>query len=315
MSAPSCDDDTFIELVTKLGISQTSRELDVDVRNVFRRRRSIEQRLGITINIPSSPSKMEIEERHPQRVSLSIHDGIVMVASDAHYWPGIVTAGHRGFVKLCKKLKPLAVVMNGDIFDGASISRFPSMGWETKPTVLEEMATCKERLNEIRKAAPNADYIWPLGNHDARFESKISNSIPEFAGVHGVHLKDHFPEWQGCWAAWINDEVVIKHRFKGGDHAAYNNAIKSGKTIVTGHLHKLLARPVRDYNGIRWGVETGTLSELHGPQTVDYTEDSPVDWQQGFVVLTFKNGTLLPPECVYVMDDNHIAFRGNLIDV
>lgn len=53
-----------------------------------------------------------------------------------------------------------------------------------------------------------------------------------------------------------------------------------------------------DYNGLRWGVETGTLSEL-GPETdkFAYAEDNPVNQSQGCVILSYTNdGTLLEPE-------------------
>jgi hypothetical protein len=130
-----------------------------------------------------------------------------------------------------------------------------------------------------------------------------------------MHLRDHFPRWVPCWAAWINDDVVVKHRYKGGTHAAHNNTLYAGKTMVTGHLHALKVSPFNDYHGTRWGVDTGTIADPQGPQFVDYTEDNPKDWRAGFVVLTFKDGELLWPEVVRVMDDEHVDFRGKVIRV
>jgi len=87
--------------------------------------------------------------------------------------------------------------------------------------------------------------------------------------------------------------------------------LKSGKSIVTGHLHKLQSVGFTDYTGRRWGVDTGTLAEPYGEQFT-YTEMNPVNWASGFVVLTIKDNTLLPPELCEVL--NGVAyFRGKAV--
>ena len=104
---------------------------------------------------------------------------------------------------------------------------------------------------------------------------------------------------------------MIKHRYHNGIHAAYNNALKAGMSIVTGHLHRLAVTPWADYNGRRWGVDTGTLANPHGPQ-FDYAENNPSPHTSGFAVLTFKDGMLLPPELCEVLDEK-AYFRGECI--
>jgi predicted phosphodiesterase len=239
---------------------------------------------------------------------------VVLVASDAHYWPDRITTAHRAFVRACSEMKPKAVIMNGDVLDGARISRHPPIGWESRPTLVDEIEACKQRLTEIISAAKNAKFIWTLGNHDARFETRLATVAPEYAKIHGVHLSDHFPEFEPAWACWINGEVVVKHRYKGGVHATHNNAVASGKSMVTGHLHSLKVTPYDDYNGTRWGVDTGTLAAKYGEQFVDYTEDGPRNWRSGFAVLTFRNGQLLWPEVVNVRDEEagEVEFRGKV---
>ena len=187
------------------------------------------------------------------------------------------------------------MVSNGDAFDGASISRHAPLGWEKRPTVIQELETCKERHGEVEAAAGKARKIWNLGNHDSRFEARLAAVAPEYANVHGMHLADHFPVWEKAWACWVNDEVVIKHRWKGGLHAVHNNTVNAGKTVVTGHLHSLKVTPYSDYNGTRFGVDTGTMADCFGPQ-FEYIEDNPRNWRSGFAVLTFHRGRLLWPE-------------------
>lgn len=253
--------------------------------------------------------------QYPHRAILTIDDGVVLVGSDAHYWPGLISTAHRAFVRACRLLQPKAVILNGDMLDGATISRHPPIGWEQRPTLVDEIETVKERLAEIESAAPNARKIWTLGNHDGRFETRLATVAPEYAKLHGVHLKDHFPTWGAAWSCWINDDVVVKHRFKGGVHAAHNNALHAGKTMVTGHMHSLKVTPFTDYQGTRWGVETGTLADPEGPQFVDYTEDGPKNWRSGFVVLTFHKGRLLWPEVVHVIGEGEVEFRGQVYNV
>jgi hypothetical protein len=313
LPAAKSDDKSFIELFQKYGAKETAQRTGATERNVYGRRDRLERRLGIRIKPPGR--KIRPTRDVPHRAQLTVKDGVVLIGSDAHYWPGEASTAHRAFVKFCKLQKPVAVIMNGDAFDGASISRHPPIGWENQPTVQQEIEAVQDRLGEIEKAAFKARKIWPLGNHDSRFETRLATVAPEYAKVHGVHLSDHLPNWEPCWACWINDDVVVKHRFKGGIHATHNATLWAGKTIITGHLHSLKVTPFNDYNGIRWGVDTGTLADPNGPQFLDYSEDSPKNHRSGFIVLTFNRGRLMWPEVVHVVDDTHIEFRGELIEV
>jgi Calcineurin-like phosphoesterase len=262
--------------------------------------------------------------KHAQRLPFAITDGIIVAAGDAHYWPGEASAAHRALVRMCTELKPAALVLMGDIIDGARISRWPRGAWEdaaARPTPAQELAVSQERLREIYNATRDAEHFWVLGNHDARFETYLNEHAPEFVGVGGTRLKDHFPDWRPCWSVRVNDEadtpVALKHRWKGGIHAAHNNTVNSGMSFVTGHLHSLKVSPFSDYRGTRYGVDSGTLAVPHGPQFEHYTEDNPVNWRSGFVVLTFAGGRLLPPEVAQVIDEaaGLVCFRGKLLEV
>jgi hypothetical protein len=317
MGAPKCSEDRFISLVETHGIAETSRILGCNERNAHSRRRRIEKALGVPLKVPSLNSPTKHLQEKPERVELRITDGVVLIGSDSHYAPGIVSAAHRAFVGFCKELNPIAVIKNGDELDFPQISRHAPIGWESRPSVVQEMECASERLDEILKASKNAKHIWPLGNHDARFETRLATVAPEYAKVKGLHLHDHFPGWQPCWSVFINDDVVVKHRFKSGIHATHNNTMWAGRTMVTGHLHSLRVTPLTDYNGTRWGVDTGTLADPYGPQFKHYMEDSPRNWRSGFAVLTFHRGELLWPELVHVRNEakGEVEFRGKVMVV
>ena len=248
------------------------------------------------------------------RLHDTIEDGYIFVFSDAHYWPGEATTAHRGMIALIKELKPKIIVCNGDAFDGASISRHPRIGWDSAPSVTEELEAVRVRLAEIEKAAKGASLYWPIGNHDARFETYLADKAPQFEGVAGFALKDHFPAWTPCMSVWINGDLVIKHRLGGGANAASTNARTSGKSMVTGHLHSLKVSPITDYNGTRFGVDTGTLARPYGQQFL-YTEDNPVDWRAGFAVFKFIDGKMMWPQVAVVREEGVMEYCGKIYNV
>jgi hypothetical protein len=261
--------------------------------------------------VPEKPAPVE----HPERVPIDVKNGYVLVGSDFHIWPGVNGPALRAFKKLCDDMRPAAVILNGDVLDFPRISRHPPIGWEKTPSPQQEIEAAQDHLNDISKASRRAHKIWPLGNHDSRFETKLATVAPEYAKIAGIHLSDHFPLWRPCWSVWINDDVVVKHRFKGGTHAAHNNTVTAGKHIVTGHLHSQKVSPYTDYNGTRYGVDTGCIADPSHKAFVDYTEDNPLNWRSGFAVLSFVDGVMLPPELVTVWDSKHVAWRGELVRV
>lgn len=309
--------DQIIEDFPKLGASGVARKYRMTERKVHERRREVEQQRGMVINSPTRGGHVQQLDNHPAAVQLGIQDGHVLIGSDSHYWPGIVSTAHRAFVDFLLnpsryglEEKPKVVVKNGDEADFPSISRHAPIAWESRPSLIQELNNLKAMLGEIEKAAPKARRIWTLGNHDARFETRLATQIPEYAEVEGVHLKDHFPKWEPAWAALIDKHTVIKHRFKSGIHAPHNNTMWAGRTIITGHLHSQKIMPLTDFNGTRWGVDAGTMADPYGPQFYNYCEMNPVNWRSGFCLLTIVKGTLFMPELIWVSGPGTVQFRG-----
>jgi hypothetical protein len=317
---PTYSDQEFVELWnTYESGSAMAKAVGMDLRNILRRKSNLEARYGITLHQKSNVVKMIAKPANSARKELGIENGVVLVFSDAHFWPGIHTTAYKGLLWAIKEFQPKAVIANGDIFDGASISRYPRIGWDSTPSVIQELKACEIALGEIedtaKKARSNVKLVFTLGNHDARFETRLAANAPQYEFVKGFTLKDHFPTWDPCWSCWPTENVAVKHRWKGGVHATHNNTVNAGVTIVTGHLHSLKVTPFADYNGNRFGVDTGTLAEPGGPQFMNYLEDSPTNWRSGFAVLTFHEGKLLWPELVHKWSENQIEFRGKVYDV
>jgi hypothetical protein len=320
MSKPVCTEQEFIALWNKHGsASVMSKILGLAERNINIRRRNIEKKHGIVLSgvARNSPDFQVTYAQNNVRTNVKLENGIIVIGSDCHYWPGIISTAHRAFVKIIKVLKPRMVVMNGDVFDGASISRHPLSGWGSTPSVKQELEACQDRLGEVERAAKGAALHWTWGNHDQRFNARLAAQVGDtWRGVEGMNLTDHFPLWKFSTSIMVNDNVQIKHRLYNGIHASYNATLKSGISTVNGHLHSLKITPWTDLTGTRYGVDTGSLANVWGDQ-FEYTEDSTRNHRSGYAVLTFINGKLMPPELVEVMNEDagEVYFRGQLIKV
>src|SRR5512139_514469 len=311
----SCTDEEFIDYFRTYGPREMARSFNMGLRSIMSRRRRLEQRYGVTLVAPYDPRNFGPQEEYPWRSELRVSDGIVLVGSDAHIWPGSTSLAMRAFIQFARRLQPGAIILNGDVMDFPNISRHPPIGWEKHPPVVDQIEAAQKVLGALEGIVFRGKLFWTLGNHDSRFETRLATIAPEYARLNGVHLRDYFPLWEPAWSAFINDDVVVKHRFKGGIHATHNNTLWSGRTTVTGHLHSQKITPFTDYDGDRYGVDSGCLADPNHRAFVDYTEDNPKNWRSGFAILTFRGGILLPPELVTVWDKTRVWFRGDLVEV
>ena len=301
MAAAACTDEEFIRLFQELGSPQLIAEhLGVTVRVVYARRNNMQKKYGIELLSFSDKTKVT-NVVHEQKIYAEVKDGVVIVFSDAHYWPGPATVAHRALLAAVEAIKPALVIANGDVFDGARVSRHDPLYGDKSPSPKEEVEACQERMTEIEDASKNSKFLWTVGNHDSRLWRYIRVNAPEVSGMPYTDLFDYFPRWKPTYAIDVNGNTLIKHRWHNGVHATYNNALKGGVNFVTGHLHRLQVTAWGDYTGRRYGVDTGTLAEPDGPQFL-YLEHNPVPWASGFAVLTYRNGVLLPQELCEVVN-------------
>lgn len=325
MGSPTqtCTDVEFIKLWGQYqSAAKIAEHLKIAIRAVYLRRRWIEEHYKIKLTA-DDPRGMKYDSAKPKsfsplkQINLGIEDGCVIVFSDAHFIPSQRSTAFKGLLWAIQEFKPKAVICNGDAFDGASISRYEASDMP-QTSVIQELKACQAALEEIEETAKaerhNVKLVFTWGNHDSRFANKLAQHAPQFKDVYGFKLTDHIPNWEFCWACWPTENTIVKHRYKGGVHATHNNTVNAGVSIVTGHLHSLKVTPFDDYNGTRYGVDTGTLAETDGPQFT-YGELNPSNHRSGFAVLNFFNGKLLWPELVHKFDEDMVEFRGEVIDV
>lgn len=253
---------------------------------------------------------------------LYIENGQVVIFSDCHWrpWQRLSTA-NCALIRVLDELRPAAIIGNGDLHDFPAASRHDPIGWETRPQIRDEIECVRDRLAEIDSVSPAAEKFWTFGNHDMNFEKRLSKDAPDFAGVHGFRLKDHYPEhWTPCWSVHVNphlgqDGVIVQHRGdKGGMYGPLNNAKAYGRSFVQGHLHRANIFMETNANGTFYGVDGGMLADPLGDQFINYTEARVTGWRSSFTVLTFEGGRLLRPEHVSVVDElaRLTQFRGEI---
>ena len=176
-----CSDEEFIAAWRRLGSAKkVATALKIAHRSVFIRRRDIETRYGIVLKYTGTNgvSKTKVSKQasigrkaeqlaatrarvYERDIQLDCTNGVVMIASDCHYWPGIVSEAHKAFCKLAKQLSPHTVILNGDILDGARISRHDRSLWRKLPTVKEEIHSVQDRCAEIERASGKAAWYGP----------------------------------------------------------------------------------------------------------------------------------------------------------
>jgi len=285
-------------------ISAAARSLNIPRQTFeYRLNRAKEQ-------FPSGSPEQNINGRwtYPRIIMKDVPNTRWVIGSDLHIWDGDPPLIYKAFVKVCKSLKPDGIILNGDVIDGARISRHPSIRGSKAPKIEKEIETAKKWLKMLPKTKHR---LWTMGNHDVRIDNYVASNANELDG-YILSLQEHFTDWEIAWAFELNNTVEIRHRFRGGIHAGWNNALHGGISMVTGHTHQLQMTAMRDRNGSRWGIETGTLADPFGPQ-FQYAEGSPSRSQMGFVVISFdEDGNLMPPELCEMIRGRPV-FRGQYI--
>jgi hypothetical protein len=216
--------------------------------------------------------------------------------TDQHYCESERYPAHDILLQVIEDTNPKVLINGGDSLNGGQTGRFGKIGWEMSETPFQEYEATKRYLGEVEDAAPKAARFWTLGNHDIRHETVLANHVPQMEHMPGSALEDLFPQWRMGWLLWVNrfDKGIagrkFKHRWHSGVHSAYNNTLRAGVNICTGHTHKLVQYHVTDDNGVRDAVEGGTIANPFSP-VFHYLEGNPGQfWVQGFVVFHFMEG-------------------------
>jgi hypothetical protein len=280
--------------------TEIAKALGLDLRNVLSRRNRLERLHGISL--PTTDAYNRATSHSPpahfeRRRRFEVHDGTVIVFSDPHWLPDHDQVGQQALEALVSRLKPKLIVCGGDALDGTQISRFdPTRGHHKQFGLREQLDCMVEHFNAIQKVAGKAQFAWTIGNHDLRLSRYVAVQAEHLLDMPFTRLEDWAPAWPLSWTVEVNaggpGMTVIRHRNQAG--MLHLQAQKAGCHYVHGHLHRLNIHRMATFAGCRYSVDTGSLADPDS-DAFDYAEGGP-DHAQGFAVLTYKDGHLLPPE-------------------
>ncbi len=172
INASAIADLEIISAMKRFGSTKLAAEhVGMSVRALAQRKAKIQIERGIALPAYSAPQESKRNTYIPENrrvIEHRVDNGHVFIASDCHYWPGESTVAHKAFVKLLTEFKAQTCILNGDCFDGARISRHPTLMNTNPPTPKQEIEACQDRLDEIANASKNATKLWTYGNHDVR---------------------------------------------------------------------------------------------------------------------------------------------------
>lgn len=323
MVAPRVSAEEFERIWHEEGGSPAAvaRRIGVEVANVYQRRKRLE-RDGASL--PTNPDRVrdlsQARYAYPRREHIHVEDGWVVCFGDMHARP--LAWREDGDTLAMQTLlawldvygaRVSALVCMGDALDLKSLSRHPPIGWDSKPSVADEVGGAQHDLRRIAERAPEAERVWCIGNHDERFNRFLSTRTPEFENVLGFGLADSFSDWRMAWSAMVNGSLLLLHRWHTGVHAVHSNLTKAGGAHVgTADTHRLRVYPYSGQLGTLYGFETGCLADPT-QSFFEYTRGLDPNWQPGFIVARFRDGVMEPPQPIHAGERFRVVVQGRAL--
>ena len=122
----------------------------------------------------------------PSYAPLHLDEPRTLILSDIHI-PFHDRAAIEAVIHRAKRADPTCILLNGDVCDFFSISRFDKN--PTESSLKKELDLTRQFLGWLKQQFPKARLIYKLGNHDEWFDKYLFRKAPELYGVSGVSLK------------------------------------------------------------------------------------------------------------------------------
>jgi hypothetical protein len=204
------------------------------------------------------------------------------------------------FLQVVKDLKPDGVLLNGDILEGAEVSRFPKIpGW-TRP-FQEELDFVRLMFGQLRAVGHEGDIFYTGGNHGVdRLASYLTQVSPALSGLRTLRidkllgLDEHrVTILQGgtiASPAGTEDDKPgflmfghyrVHHGTILGQHPAAGELRSAGRSGQSGHVHRAsvaYGTTERD-EALSW---MSTPCGCRHEAARAYIRGSNTGWQRGF---------------------------------
>lgn len=209
----------------------------------------------------------------------------VVVVSDLHV-PYHDAAALRLVLKVCRKIKPDILALNGDALDCYAVSKHPKT-WGRKADFQAELDAWEGVRRELEDVSDRRIFI--AGNHEDRWPRYLSsvqgadnrrcNGIPELLGLGKRWAYVPYRDY-----ARIGKVIVTHDLERSGKHALAQSLADAQHCVIVGHTHR--AGSVYESSAIgdaHVAVSGGWLGDL---AAIDYRHKIKArrEWQTGFVV-------------------------------
>lgn len=218
----------------------------------------------------------------------------ILVLSDVHV-PYHDKEALRLALEWGKGRKPDVVLLNGDIADFYSISRF-----ESDPAQRDfagELQSVREFLRYIRSQFKGARVLYKLGNHEERWWHWMWRKAPELMGCDFMdfsamtHCEKHGVEVLGDQRIITVGKLSVLHghEWRAGISTPVNPArgafLKANECAMQGHLHRTSEHTETSISGrVITCWSTGCLCDLH-PEYARVNR-----WNHGFAEIEMHGG-------------------------
>jgi predicted MPP superfamily phosphohydrolase len=260
------------------------------------------------------------------------HDRLeVIVGSDFHSW-FVDPFALRVFLDTISMVQPDVVVLNGDVFDFPQISRHRKLPGHFSLNLQDEIDYGREHiLKAVRKAAPKAEILFVIGNHEYRLVNYLADTAPEFASLRTLKFGDLFGldeleiglvvrqnflapydkqkkrELQENWVV-IGNTLVATHGISCAKFAADEQLKRYQKSGTSGHTH----RPqLITANSLGTGPLSWTSTPMMAGFAVgrDYVSE-PSAWQMGFAEFSIDTRNRIAVPNLVIVHENYASFAG-----
>ena len=215
------------------------------------------------------------------------------------------------FIELHKTVRPDLTVLNGDITESATASKYePEEG--DSPYAVHDIRVAAREMNRLLSAGK---YLVLPGNHDVRWHKLLRRGVAPniLRGAKGLTFSEQMiaqglsPRWEwvfetervrGVFLGTGNARTLIRHgdrQFRlGSKHQAADMLVRTPHVNqVNGHYHRQQLIYKTSLGKTNWAMTLGTFQKPR-----NFSMDA--DWQPGFGVLYFWGGDTIK-RCSRVM--------------
>lgn len=252
-------------------------------KHLFRKAGSVKDGVDIFDLIPEPVQKLSDWESTP------LKGNKLLVFGDTHI-PFHDPEPIRAMLEYARKQEIDSILLNGDIIDFYSISR-----WEKDPRLRDlskEVNDTIQFLSMLRKIWPDIPIVYKQGNHEDRYISYMAKRAPDLLGISAFdfdnvlcleELKIHHVESR-CYTTFGKLPIVHGHEFGHSFTSPVNPArglwMKAKESALTSHHHRTSSHSERRMGGEEDSTfSIGCLCNLRP----DYRPLN--NWNHGFAIV------------------------------